>query len=193
MTRTALSTSLDAYEVWFVTGSQNLYGEETLRQVAEQSQAVADGPRRPAGEGRLEARSEGCRQHPSPRARGERARRRHRRYRVDAHVQPRQDVDRGARRPAEAAAAPAHAGQRRAAVGRHRLRLHEPQPGRARRPGVRLHPDPARHRAQDRRRPRVEPRRRAAGRGLAARCRRLGRVARRSSSPASATTCATSP
>lgn len=30
-------------EVWFVTGSQNLYGEETLRQVAEQSQAVAAG------------------------------------------------------------------------------------------------------------------------------------------------------
>ncbi|MFT4261933.1 MAG: L-arabinose isomerase [Nocardioides sp.] len=28
-------------EVWFFTGSQDLYGEETLRQVAEQSQAVA--------------------------------------------------------------------------------------------------------------------------------------------------------
>ncbi|MCR2800003.1 L-arabinose isomerase [Microbacterium sp. zg-Y818] len=39
----ALSTSLDAYEVWFVTGSQNLYGEETLRQVADQSQAVVAG------------------------------------------------------------------------------------------------------------------------------------------------------
>jgi len=37
-----LSTSLDHYEVWFLTGSQNLYGEETLRQVAEQSQAIAD-------------------------------------------------------------------------------------------------------------------------------------------------------
>jgi L-arabinose isomerase len=36
-----LNTSLDAYEIWFVTGSQNLYGEETLRQVAEQSQEVA--------------------------------------------------------------------------------------------------------------------------------------------------------
>ncbi len=43
MTRTPLSTSLDTYEVWFVTGSQSLYGEETLRQVAEQSQAVAGG------------------------------------------------------------------------------------------------------------------------------------------------------
>ncbi|WP_129337596.1 L-arabinose isomerase [Cellulomonas endophytica] len=28
-------------EIWFLTGSQDLYGEETLRQVAEQSQAVA--------------------------------------------------------------------------------------------------------------------------------------------------------
>jgi L-arabinose isomerase len=38
-----LSTSLDQYEVWFVTGSQSLYGDETLRQVAEQSQTVASG------------------------------------------------------------------------------------------------------------------------------------------------------
>ncbi|MCK6067111.1 MULTISPECIES: L-arabinose isomerase [Microbacterium] len=43
MTRTPLSTSLDAFEIWFVTGSQGLYGEETLRQVAEQSQAVVGG------------------------------------------------------------------------------------------------------------------------------------------------------
>ncbi|WOQ70155.1 L-arabinose isomerase [Microbacterium limosum] len=40
MTRTPLSTSLEPYEVWFVTGSQNLYGEETLRQVADQSRGV---------------------------------------------------------------------------------------------------------------------------------------------------------
>lgn len=38
-----LSTSLEQYTVWFVTGSQNLYGEETLRQVAEQSQQVVTG------------------------------------------------------------------------------------------------------------------------------------------------------
>ena len=30
-------------EVWFITGSQNLYGEETLRQVAKNSQQVVDG------------------------------------------------------------------------------------------------------------------------------------------------------
>lgn len=37
-----LTTSLDGYEVWFLTGSQGLYGEETLRQVASQSQEIAD-------------------------------------------------------------------------------------------------------------------------------------------------------
>lgn len=43
MTRTPLTTALDGYEVWFATGSQNLYGEDTLRQVAEQSQQVVAG------------------------------------------------------------------------------------------------------------------------------------------------------
>ena len=33
---------LKKYEVWFVTGSQHLYGEETLRQVADHSQVIAE-------------------------------------------------------------------------------------------------------------------------------------------------------
>ncbi|BDZ51926.1 hypothetical protein GCM10025867_41670 [Frondihabitans sucicola] len=37
-----LTTSLDHFEVWFLTGSQGLYGEETLRQVASQSKQIAD-------------------------------------------------------------------------------------------------------------------------------------------------------
>ncbi|RWZ59298.1 L-arabinose isomerase [Labedella populi] len=37
----ALTTSFDALEIWFLTGSQGLYGEDTLRQVAEQSQTIA--------------------------------------------------------------------------------------------------------------------------------------------------------
>lgn len=37
---TTLKTSLDEYEIWFLTGSQDLYGDETLRQVAEQSQQI---------------------------------------------------------------------------------------------------------------------------------------------------------
>lgn len=37
-----MNKSLDQYEVWFVTGSQHLYGEETLRQVAEHSIEIAN-------------------------------------------------------------------------------------------------------------------------------------------------------
>ena len=33
--------NLKNLEVWFVTGSQHLYGEETLKQVAEHSQIIA--------------------------------------------------------------------------------------------------------------------------------------------------------
>ncbi|MBT2469132.1 L-arabinose isomerase [Streptomyces sp. ISL-66] len=34
--------SIEGREVWFLTGSQGLYGEDTLRQVAEQSRRIAD-------------------------------------------------------------------------------------------------------------------------------------------------------
>src|SRR5690606_7711862 len=34
--------NLKTFEVWFVTGSQHLYGEETLRQVDEHSQVIAN-------------------------------------------------------------------------------------------------------------------------------------------------------
>ena len=34
--------TLKQFEVWFITGSQHLYGEETLRQVDEHSQIIAD-------------------------------------------------------------------------------------------------------------------------------------------------------
>ncbi|RYG39326.1 L-arabinose isomerase [bacterium] len=36
-----MSTALKEVEIWFVTGSQHLYGEETLRQVAEHSRQIA--------------------------------------------------------------------------------------------------------------------------------------------------------
>lgn len=35
--------NLKNLEVWFITGSQNLYGEETLKQVSKHAQIVADG------------------------------------------------------------------------------------------------------------------------------------------------------
>ena len=33
---------LAEFEIWFLTGSQDLYGEETLRQVAENSTKIAE-------------------------------------------------------------------------------------------------------------------------------------------------------
>lgn len=36
-----MKADLKQYEVWFVTGSQSLYGEETLEQVAEHSKEIA--------------------------------------------------------------------------------------------------------------------------------------------------------
>jgi len=35
--------NLKTFEVWFITGSQHLYGEETLNLVAEHSKAIAAG------------------------------------------------------------------------------------------------------------------------------------------------------
>ena len=34
--------SLDQFEIWFITGSQHLYGDDTLRQVAEHAQTIAN-------------------------------------------------------------------------------------------------------------------------------------------------------
>ena len=99
------------------------------------------------------------RRHP----RGQQRARLRRRHRVDAHLLPGEDVDRRPGRAAEAAAAPAHPGRRGAAVVDHRHGLHEPQPGRARRPRVRPHPVPAGRGPQDRGRPRRA--RRSSGRG----------------------------
>ena len=38
-----MNYNIDQYEVWFVTGTQHLYGEETLNQVAAHSQEIAKG------------------------------------------------------------------------------------------------------------------------------------------------------
>ena len=37
-----MTKAYDTKEIWFFTGSQDLYGEETLRQVAQQSTEVAE-------------------------------------------------------------------------------------------------------------------------------------------------------
>ena len=37
-----MTTNLEQYEAWFITGSQHLYGEETLKQVADHAQKIAN-------------------------------------------------------------------------------------------------------------------------------------------------------
>ena len=111
--------AFDGLKIWFLTGSQDLYGEVILGKVKEQSAEIVaglgaasdipveivhkptvttpDGIRRAC----LDASSDdSC----------------HRRHRLDAHLQPGQDVD---RRPAgadQAVPAPAHAVRRRPAL-----------------------------------------------------------------------------
>ena len=110
-----------------------------------------------SGTGRVEAGAHRLRRHP-PDDHGRQHRSElHRPDRLDAHVLAGQDVDHRAGCAAEAVPASAHAGQRVAAVGRDRHGLHEPQPGRARRPRVRVHPDPARRAADQGRRARHRP------------------------------------
>ena len=146
-------------EVWFLTGSQGLYGDETLDQVAD---AVAGGSR--AGSTRPRTVPVRVVWKPvllTPRA--------IRRQMLEANSDPQcvgviawmhtfspakmwiAGLD-ALRKPLLHLHTQAGDG---AAVVDHRHGLHEPQPGRARRPRVRLHPDPARRRPQDRRRPRA--------------------------------------
>ena len=189
------SGALDRFEVWFVTGSQTLYGEAALRQVAEHSAAGRRGARR-------RRRDPGARR---PQAGADEARRRSARSaprrtrttlrrdrRLDAHVLAREDVDRRPGGAAEAAAPPAHAVQPRAAVGRDRHGLHEPEPVGARRPGVRLTCD-AHAASRGRRSPGTGATRPSASGSAPGRARRAAGTRRtRCGSPASATTCATS-
>ena len=135
-----MSATYESREVWFLTGSQHLYGPEVLDQVADQRRRDRARP------GRLRRRP-GARGHQAGAHRDRRdppgADRRERRRRCVGVIawmhtfSPGEDVDHRARPPPQAAAAPAHAGQPGAAVGRDRHGLHEPQPGRPRRPGVR--------------------------------------------------------
>ena len=106
-----------------------------------------------------------------------------RRHHLDAHVLAGEDVDRWAGRAAQAVAALPHPVQRVVAVGRHRHGLHEPQPGRARRPRVRLHRDPDAGAPQDRRGSRQRPGLPAPDRRLGTGCRRLPHLAEPAAGP----------
>ena len=107
-------------EIWFLTGSQSLYGDETLQQVAEQSREIAE----TLGAASCRRGSSGSpvltdrRRDPAGLPGGHRLRRLRGRDRLDAHVLAGQDVDRWTGRAAQAVAAPAHPGQRVAALVR---------------------------------------------------------------------------
>ena len=164
-------------EIWFLTGSQDLYGPETLEQVTAQSQdvvALLDAAEiipvsivhRPTLKDRDAIRAEMLAANADPVL--------HRRDHLDAHLLPGQDVDPRPGRPGQADAAPAHAGVHGSALGHHRHGLHEPQPVRARRPRVRLHRLQARQGPPHRRRSRVHRTGAGEDRHLGARGRRLG-------------------
>ena len=172
---------LDQFEVWFVTGSQDLYGAAALdrspstpvRSRRRSTRAAADPRPGRAQAGRDEppsrSASSASRRTPPTAASG-----------VIAWMHtfsPAKMWIAGLGRAAEAAAPPAHAVQPRPAVGRDRHGLHEPEPVGARRPGVRLRRDADAARAEDGRRPLARPGRRRADRHLDARGLRLARGA----------------
>ena len=90
---------LDALEVWFFTGSQDLYGEAALEQVARDSaEIVAALDAAPAIPVRIVARPvlRVGRRHRGGDRRGECDRPVHRPHRLDAHLLTGADVDRRA-------------------------------------------------------------------------------------------------
>ena len=140
-------------EIWFLTGSQHLYGEETLRQVTAHSKEMAGFLEE---SGRLPVRvvwkpiltrpdeiTDACLQaNAAPACAG---------VVTWMHTfSPAKMWIGGLTRLDKPLAAPAHPVQPGAALGRHRHGLHEPQPVRPRRPGVRVHRGPPAHAAQDR-------------------------------------------
>ena len=132
-------------EAWFVTGSQHLYGPDVLKTVQQHAEtiakALAASPEipvkilpKPVMTGSesihqlcLEANSSGqmCRAD-----------------RMDAHLFPRPHVDRRPSITQPASASSAHAIQSGIALVHHRYGLHESEPIRSWRSGVRLHRGP---------------------------------------------------
>ena len=147
---------LSSLEVWFVTGSQHLYGPKTLKQVEADSRQIVDGLNAAA---RLPVKLVFKPVVTTPDEitamlrDAERVAELHRPRRLDAHVQPVQDVDRGPDQAHQAALPPAHPVQSRHPVVVDRHGLHEPQPVRPRRPRVRVHLLAPAHQPQGRRRP----------------------------------------
>ena len=93
-----MNPSMPGLEVWFVTGSQHLYGPETLEHVAEHLAQIARGASRPGrdpGQRRLQAGADQRRRRSAALPGGQRRPLR-RAHRLDAHLLAGQDVDRRA-------------------------------------------------------------------------------------------------
>ncbi len=138
-------TIFDNYEVWFVIGSQHLYGPEALRQVTKHAEHVVNSLNaeaklpcklvlKPLGTTPDEI-THICRDaNYDDKCAG---------LVVWLHTFSRgKNVDQWPDHPQQTAAAVPYSVQRRAAVGQHRYGLYEPEPDRARRPRVRLHRRP---------------------------------------------------
>ncbi len=171
---------LDQFEVWFFTGSQDLYGDETLRQVAANAERIVASlneasaiPVRIVYRPVLKSPDGIAAAVPRGQCRG----RLRRGDRLDAHLLAGADVDRWPAGTPEADAPPAYPVQPRSAVGRDRHGLHEPAPGGPRRPRVRVHRDPPGSRPQDRGGALAGPVRRRSDRRLEPRRLRLARGA----------------
>ena len=130
----AMENPFEGKEVWFGVGSQDLYGEEALRQVAEQSGEIVDAlnatgkiPVKVVLKPTLKS-SDGVKA-----------------FMVEASANPNvigvitwchtfSPAKMWIRGAHQAAAAAQHAAPLRNPVGNHRHGLHEPEPGRTRRP-----------------------------------------------------------
>ncbi len=166
----------ETLECWFLTGSLSLYGEKTLAQVAHQSQEIV---------AELNAGPEiGVRLVWKPVLVDADA---IRRACIDASSQdncigviawmhtfsPAKAWIAGLDVVAQALVAPSHPVELLVALGRDRHGLHEPQPGGARRPGVRLHRDADGDKAKDGCRTRQQPGRTPEDRCLGTRRHRM--------------------
>jgi hypothetical protein len=106
--------NLKQYELWFVTGSQHLYGPETLKQVAEDSKTVAA-----ALSEKLPVTVVFARCYPYPVPGGQLSAQLYRINHLDAHILSGKNVDRRAYCAQETFCALAHPVQRRNSLVRH--------------------------------------------------------------------------
>ena len=133
----AMENPFEGKEIWFGVGSQDLYGEEALRQVAQQTGEMVDflnttgkipakivlKPTLKSSDGVKAFMTEAS---ANPNVIGV----------IDLvpHLLSGQDVDPWSRSAHQAAAAAGHPAPQGNPVGDHRHGLHEPEPGRPRRP-----------------------------------------------------------